>query len=131
MKLDVVVIGGGSAGYAAARAAADLGARVGIVDKGPLGGLCILRGCMPSKTLLRSSDIMSLIRRAKEFGLGASNLRVDLAAINDRKRRLIEWADRTGSWLPGKFVDLLYEDMAAMASRTGKLIEAVRAGDAL
>ena len=90
MKLDVVVIGGGSAGYAAARAAADLGARVGIVDKGPLGGLCILRGCMPSKTLLRSSDIMSLIRRAKEFGLGASNLRVDLAAINDRKRRLIK-----------------------------------------
>jgi pyruvate/2-oxoglutarate dehydrogenase complex dihydrolipoamide dehydrogenase (E3) component len=94
MKFDVVIIGGGSAGYAAARTTADLGAKVGIVDKGPLGGLCILRGCMPSKTLLRSSDIMSLMRRAKEFGLSASGISANLGAINDRKRTLIkEFAD--------------------------------------
>jgi pyruvate/2-oxoglutarate dehydrogenase complex dihydrolipoamide dehydrogenase (E3) component len=94
MKFDVVVIGGGSAGYAAARTAADLGAKVGIVDRGPLGGLCILRGCMPSKTLLRSSDIMSLMHRAREFGLSVSDVKADMAAINDRKRALIkEFAD--------------------------------------
>ena len=90
MRYDIAVIGGGSAGYAAARTAADRGARVAIVDRGPLGGLCILRGCMPSKTLLRSSGIMSLMSRAKEFGLGASNLRADVAAINDRKKALIK-----------------------------------------
>ncbi|MDP6779673.1 MAG: NAD(P)/FAD-dependent oxidoreductase [Candidatus Latescibacteria bacterium] len=89
MNYDVAVIGGGSAGYAAARTAADKGARVAIVDRGPLGGLCILRGCMPSKTLLRSSQIMSLMKRAKEFGLGASSLRANVAAINDRKKTLI------------------------------------------
>ena len=94
MRFDIAVIGGGSAGYAAARTAADRGARVAIVDRGPLGGLCILRGCMPSKTLLRSSQIMSLMSRAKEFGLGASGLKADLGAINDRKRALIgEFAD--------------------------------------
>ena len=94
MDYDVIVIGGGSAGYAAARTASDLGGKVAIVDMGPLGGLCILRGCMPSKTLLRTSDVMSLMKRAKEFGLRAQKLGVDMAAINDRKRALIkEFAD--------------------------------------
>ena len=89
MDFDVVVIGGGSAGYAAASAAQSAGAKVAIVDKGPLGGLCILRGCMPTKTILRSSDILALMRRAKEFGLSAQNPSADLAAINDRKNKLI------------------------------------------
>ena len=85
----VVIIGGGSAGYAAARTATELGASVAIVDKGPLGGLCILKGCMPSKTLLRSSDLMSLMKRASEFGLRATDLGADMGAINDRKSSLI------------------------------------------
>jgi pyruvate/2-oxoglutarate dehydrogenase complex dihydrolipoamide dehydrogenase (E3) component len=86
---DVVVIGGGSAGYAAANTAQSKGAKVAIVDKGPLGGLCILRGCMPTKTILRSSDVLALIHRAKEFGLSVSNPSADLSLINDRKIRLI------------------------------------------
>ena len=86
---DVIVVGGGSAGYAAARTARDEGADVAIVDPGPLGGLCILRGCMPSKSVLRSSDVISLIRRAPEFGLSAPEPGADLEAIIDRKDRLI------------------------------------------
>jgi pyruvate/2-oxoglutarate dehydrogenase complex dihydrolipoamide dehydrogenase (E3) component len=89
MKHDVVVIGGGSAGYAAARNASDAGADVAIVDHGPLGGLCILRGCMPTKAILRSSDIMALMRRAAEFGLEPVAPRADLAAIIARKDELI------------------------------------------
>ena len=89
MDFDVVVIGGGSAGYAAANKAQSNGAKVAIVDEGPLGGLCILRGCMPTKTILRSSDILALMRRAKEFGLSAQNPSANLALINDRKNRLI------------------------------------------
>ncbi len=87
---DVIIIGGGSAGYAAARTAEAEGANVGIIDHGPLGGLCILRGCMPTKTILRSSDIAALIRRAPEFGLHASNLQANLSAIIDRKNHLIK-----------------------------------------
>ncbi len=90
MKFDVVVIGAGSAGYAAARSAADAGAKVAIIDKGPLGGLCILRGCMPSKTLLRSSDIMALMQRSKEFGLSAHRVTANLASINQRKKALVK-----------------------------------------
>lgn len=89
MKFDVVVIGAGSAGYAAAQAAANLGVKVAIIDKGPLGGLCILRGCMPSKAILRCSDIFSLMKRAKEFGLQTNDPKANLSAINDRKNALV------------------------------------------
>ena len=91
---DVIVIGGGSAGYAAARTARDAGADVAIVDQGPLGGLCILRGCMPTKAILRSAEVAALFRRAKEFGLSSVSAHADLSAIVDRKDRLVrEFAD--------------------------------------
>ena len=91
---DVIVIGGGSAGYAAARTARDAGANVAIVDQGPLGGLCILRGCMPTKAILRSAEVAALLRRAKEFGLCPVSTQADLSAIVDRKDRLVrEFAD--------------------------------------
>ena len=91
---DVIVIGGGSAGYAAARTARDAGADVAIVDHGPLGGLCILRGCMPTKAILRSAEVAALLRRAKEFGLSPVSVQADLSAIVDRKDRLVrEFAD--------------------------------------
>jgi pyruvate/2-oxoglutarate dehydrogenase complex dihydrolipoamide dehydrogenase (E3) component len=89
MEFDVVIIGGGSAGYAAARTARESGASVAIIDHGPLGGLCILRGCMPTKTILRSSDVMSLMRRAKEFGILPVEPKANLASINDRKNKII------------------------------------------
>ena len=90
MDYDVLILGGGSAGYSAADTAQRSGARVAIVDPGPLGGLCILHGCMPSKAILRSSDVISLMRRAKEFGLVPVDARANLAAINDRKCKLIK-----------------------------------------
>ena len=86
---DLIVIGGGSAGYAAARTARAAGADVAIVDHGPLGGLCILRGCMPSKAILRSAEVAGLMRRAGEFGLIPVDTRADLGAIMDRKDRLV------------------------------------------
>ena len=86
---DVIVIGGGSAGYAAARTARDTGADVAVVDQGPLGGLCILRGCMPTKAILRSAEVAALLRRAKEFGLSPVSAHADLSAIVDRKDRLV------------------------------------------
>ena len=94
MDFDLIILGGGSAGYASADTAQKLGASVAIVDPGPLGGLCILRGCMPTKTILRSSDIMSLFKRAGEFGLHTENSKANLVGIIERKNRLIaEFAD--------------------------------------
>ncbi len=116
MTHDVLIIGGGSAGYAAARTARDEGANVGIIDHGPLGGLCILRGCMPTKTILRSSDIMSLMKRAKEFGLSPVTAKANLSAIIDRKAQLIgEFAnDRIQALKDSRFT--LYEERARFNS---------------
>lgn len=121
---DLLVIGGGSAGYAAARTARDAGADVGIVDQGPLGGLCILRGCMPSKAILRSAEVMALMRRGPEFGLAPVSPRADLAAIIDRKARLVkEFADdRIAALRDPRFT--LYEERATFLSP-----HEVRAGD--
>ena len=85
---DVVVIGGGSAGYAAARTARAAGADVAIVDPGPLGGLCILRGCMPTKIILRSAEIAALMRRARENTSVAGQTGRELSLIiRERQRR--------------------------------------------
>lgn len=89
-SFDFIVIGGGSAGYAAARTAVSLGLSVAVVDGAEeLGGLCILRGCMPSKTLIESADRNLSIRRASEFGLKAQAQGADIRAIRNRKRTLI------------------------------------------
>lgn len=116
MTHDILIIGGGSAGYAAARTARDEGANVGIIDHGPLGGLCILRGCMPTKTILRSSDIMSLMKRAEEFGLSPVTTKANLSAIIDRKAKLIgEFAeDRIQALKDSRFT--LYEERASFLS---------------
>jgi len=89
LQYDVVVIGAGSGGYAAARTARDLGARVALVDRGPLGGLCILRGCMPSKTLLASSDRVHDVREGGHLGIRSGEPQIDLHAIFSRKREII------------------------------------------
>ena len=89
-EYNFVVIGGGSAGYSAARSAVDRGLSTAVVDGSEiLGGLCILRGCMPSKTLIESADRFRGIREAEEFGLNVENASANPAAIIARKRRLI------------------------------------------
>lgn len=106
-EFDFVVIGGGSAGYAAARTAHDLGMSVAVVDGAEeLGGLCILRGCMPSKALIESANRNLSVRRAAEFGLRAESHGVDVEAIRDRKRALIaNFAGyRQGQLGDGRFV---------------------------
>ena len=94
-EFDFAVIGGGSAGFGAASKAAKLGLRTICIDGGSeVGGLCILRGCMPSKTLIESANRFLTLRRAQEFGLSAGHLGFDSGAIRRRKRVLInDFAD--------------------------------------
>jgi pyruvate/2-oxoglutarate dehydrogenase complex dihydrolipoamide dehydrogenase (E3) component len=89
-QYDLVIVGAGSGGYAAARTARDLGATVAMVDTGPLGGLCILRGCMPSKTLLATSDRAQEVRDAGELGVQAAAPKIDLPYVMARKREVIK-----------------------------------------
>jgi pyruvate/2-oxoglutarate dehydrogenase complex dihydrolipoamide dehydrogenase (E3) component len=106
---DFVALGGGSAGFNAARVAAGLGLKTAIVDGADdLGGLCILRGCMPSKTLLYMADVLHLAQKGRTFGLRIPVAKADMRAIHTRKKKIIaEFADyRVKALESGKF-DLL------------------------
>lgn len=88
---DFVAIGGGSAGFNAARTAADLGLKTAVVDGArDLGGLCILRGCMPSKTLLYMAEVLHLAQKARTFGLNIPTARADMKAMHARKKLIID-----------------------------------------
>lgn len=103
---DFVVIGGGSAGYAAARTAVQEGLRVAVIDGSEtLGGLCILRGCMPSKALIEIANRANAMRRAQEFGIHPVEVEIDATRVFDRKKALIQdFADyRVGQLSSGKF----------------------------
>ncbi|MCQ8240241.1 dihydrolipoyl dehydrogenase [Rhizosaccharibacter radicis] len=85
-EFDVVVIGGGPGGYVAAIRAAQLKLKVAVVESTHLGGICLNWGCIPTKALLRSSEINHLLHNLPEFGFSADNIRFDLAAIVKRSR---------------------------------------------
>ncbi len=87
---DAVVIGGGSAGYAAARTLTSGGAKTAVVEGGrEVGGLCILRGCMPTKALLHAAELRQAIRHAEEWGITTGEVKVDVAKLFARKDELI------------------------------------------
>lgn len=83
---DVVIIGGG-AGNSLARTAVHEGLDVGLVEKGPLGGACLTRGCDPSKTLLHRADIIEQIQRSQEFGIEAKVEEIDFQHIIEESNR--------------------------------------------
>ncbi len=86
LHFDYLVIGGGSAGYAAARTARETLDKVAIVDDGAeLGGLCILRGCMPSKTLIYSAEVLHHAQQGTLFGLDIPDAKVDMNLLHQRK----------------------------------------------
>src|SRR5207247_7300239 len=83
---DVAIIGGGSGGYAAARTAAGAGLNTVVIEGGQeVGGLCILRGCMPTKALLYAAEVLHLARKSQSWGLGAPQVRFDFAEVLARK----------------------------------------------
>lgn len=88
---DVIVLGGGTAGTAAARSAREAGARVAMINEGELGGLCILRGCMPTKTMLASAHLLHETRHlSQSLGLRLEgSLEPEFAAIMQRKSALV------------------------------------------
>ena len=85
-NFDVVVIGAGPGGYVAAIRAAQLGLKTAVVEREHLGGICLNWGCIPTKVLLRSSEVFHLMHRAKEFGLKADGIGYDIDAVVKRSR---------------------------------------------
>lgn len=90
-SFDLIVIGGGSGGYAAARQGVEKGLKVAVVESAEeLGGLCILKGCMPTKSLIETANRLRAIREADEFGIQVTEPVLDIHVLRERKTRLID-----------------------------------------
>src|ERR1019366_6065906 len=87
---DIVVIGAGPGGYPAAIRAAQLGASVALVEKEELGGTCLNWGCIPTKTLIASSELYARIKSAGALGLRVETASYDYAAMSERKDQVIQ-----------------------------------------
>ena len=85
---DLVVIGGGPGGYPAAIRARQLGLSVALVEREHLGGICLNWGCIPTKALLRASELNHMLERLDEFGLHAENLSFDVSKVVARSRKV-------------------------------------------
>lgn len=94
MDYDVAVIGGGPGGYVAAIKAAQLGARVLLVEKEKLGGVCLHRGCIPTKTLLNSAEKWQELQHLAEFGLSADHPAFDFSRVKNRMAQVVTQMER-------------------------------------
>jgi dihydrolipoamide dehydrogenase len=122
MKYDIIVIGSGPGGYVAAIRAAQLGFKVGVVERAELGGICLNWGCIPTKALLKSASVFQYLHHASEYGIVAGEAHADFPAIIKRsrdvadqmskgiqfllKKNKIEHIQGFGKVKPGKIVEV-------------------------
>lgn len=89
-QFDIVVLGGGSAGYATAIRATQLGMSVAVIEKDKLGGTCLHRGCVPTKALLHSAEVADVAREGAAYGVNSSVASIDIAAVNAFRTKLVD-----------------------------------------
>ncbi|MEE6260489.1 dihydrolipoyl dehydrogenase [Plantactinospora sonchi] len=112
---DVVILGGGSGGYAAALRAAQLDLSVALIEKGKLGGTCLHNGCIPTKALLHAAEIADQTRESEQFGVKAELVGIDMSGVNSYKDGVIS---RLYKGLQG----LLKNPKITTVEGTGKLV---------
>ncbi|WP_317897461.1 dihydrolipoyl dehydrogenase [Aurantibacillus circumpalustris] len=86
MNYDIIVIGSGPGGYVTAIRASQLGFKTAIIEKESLGGICLNWGCIPTKALLKSAQVFEYLNHAKDYGIGADNIKADFSAVIKRSR---------------------------------------------
>jgi dihydrolipoamide dehydrogenase len=121
---DIVILGGGSGGYACALRAAELGKRVALIEKDKVGGTCLHRGCIPTKALLHAAEVADYSREGPSFGVLSSLNGIDMSGVNGYKDKVVTrlWKGLTG---------LVASRKIDVVQGTGKLISptAVQVGD--
>jgi dihydrolipoamide dehydrogenase len=121
---DIVILGGGSGGYACALRAAELGKRVALIERDKVGGTCLHRGCIPTKALLHAAEVADLAKEGSSFGVRSSFDGIDMAGVNGYKDKVVTrlWRGLTGL-IDSRHIDVIKGD--------GKLVSptAVRVGD--
>src|SRR5450432_1989808 len=119
-SFDVIVIGSGPAGYVCAIRCAQLGLKTAIVERDRLGGICLNWGCIPTKALLRSSQIWHLMHRLNEFGFSADNFKFDIARIVERSRKVAQQLSNGVAFLMKKHKIAVISGEAKLAGK-GKI----------
>jgi dihydrolipoamide dehydrogenase len=114
-EFDVVIVGGGPGGYAAALYGAPLGLKVAVVEKDKVGGTCLHRGCVPAKDFLETAAVYRTVASSKDFGIGSSQPTIDFSVSQARKNRVVEqlWKGLQG---------LLRKKRAEVVTGTGRLL---------
>ena len=127
-QFDLIVIGGGPGGYVSAIRAAQLGLKTAVVEREHLGGICLNWGCIPTKALLRSSEILHLFHRAAEFGIAADNIRFDVTKIVERSRKVAAQLSNGVKFLMKKNKVTVLDGEAKLTSRTQVTVTGKSAG---
>jgi dihydrolipoamide dehydrogenase len=120
---DLVVIGGGPGGYVAAIRAAQLGMKTAVVEREHLGGICLNWGCIPTKALLRSSEINHLLHHLGEFGFAADNIRFDLAKVVKRSRAVANQLASGVGYLLKKHKVTVFDGAGKLAGKGSVAVE--------
>jgi len=125
---DLVVVGGGPGGYPAAIRAAQLGLKVALIEKERPGGVCLNWGCIPTKAMLRSAEVLETVQHGAEFGVLADNVRLDYPAVVERKDRVTKTlTDGVASLLEANGVTVVNGHARFVGPKT---VEVVAVGDA-
>jgi dihydrolipoamide dehydrogenase len=127
-NFDLAVIGAGPGGYVAAIRASQLGLTTAIIEREHLGGICLNWGCIPTKALLRTSELYQSMLRASEFGLAADNVRFDLAKVVERSRKVAERLSNGVAYLMRKNKVAVIDGTARLKGE-GRIAVAAKSGD--
>ncbi|MEQ8387901.1 MAG: dihydrolipoyl dehydrogenase [Alphaproteobacteria bacterium] len=122
-KFDLIVIGGGPGGYVAAIRASQLGMKAAVVEREHLGGICLNWGCIPTKALLRTSEVYHLMKNAASFGLKAENVSIDLKKIVERSRKVAGQLSNGVGYLMKKHKVTVIEGAGHLAGRGKVAVE--------
>jgi dihydrolipoamide dehydrogenase len=117
-QFDLVIVGSGPGGYVAAIRASQLGLKVAIVERERLGGICLNWGCIPTKALLRSSEIKHYLDHASAYGLSVGEVGFDLAKVTERSRKVANQLNSGVKGLMKKNKVTVVEGVASLASAT-------------
>ena len=122
MKTDVLVIGGGPGGHVAAIKAVEFGAKAIVVEKYKLGGTCLHQGCIPTKTLLHTTDVLHEIKHAAELGINVGAASVDMNQLQKRKRHILDTITTgVNGLVESKNVEVLYGTAEIISDHKAKV----------
>ncbi|MDP2373963.1 dihydrolipoyl dehydrogenase [Reyranella sp.] len=120
-NFDIIVVGGGPGGYVAAIRAAQLGLKTAVVEREHMGGICLNWGCIPTKALLRTSEVYSLIKHADSFGLSVKDVSFDPKKIVERSRKVASQLSNGVKGLMKKNKIAVFDGTAKLAGSEGAL----------